>query len=270
MLLQNLEIQVKEHENYQQAYNEAADWIRTTKLEVQHHSITHGERDKVVDREKKVNQIIQSLPKGQSLISKVIELSQSVVSTTGPDGQESINQDMNQIQADWNSLQSQCHESQNTLSNCIVSWSQFISALDGMKQWIDQFQKKISEEQVKENKTPEDLARCKKLVEEAMNQKPVLEDLNDKCESLMELSACSWARDNTVQLQSAYTCLLTDAQGLVSKVEKNLSDHTEFLKAKKELEEWLQTAHGSVQDCVGVGDISWAKDKLETIRVSYT
>lgn len=258
---------MKDHESYQQAYNDAADWVRATKLELQQHNDTHGERDRIVEREKKVNHIIQSLPNGKSLISKVIELSQSILSTTGPEGQELINQDMSQLQADWNSLQSQCHESQNTLANCIGSWSQFTNALDGMKKWIDQFQKKINEEQLKENKTPEDLARCKKLVEEAVHQKPVLEDLNDKCENLMEMSACSWARDNTVHLQSAYTCLLTDAQGLVSKVEKNLSDHTEFLKAKKELEEWLQTAHGSVQDCVGVGDVSWAKDKLQTIKV---
>lgn len=210
---------------------------------------------------------MSTLPKGQSLISKVIETSQTVLNTTGPEGQDTINHDVDQLQADWNHLQSQCHEAEKTLSNCIVTWSQFTTALESMQKWINQFQGKVSDEQAKENKTPEDLTRCKNLVEEAIRQKPVLEDLNDKCEILMEMSACNWAREKTVQLQSAYTGLLTDAQGLVSKVEKNLSDHTEFLKAKKELEDWLQTAHGSIQDCIGVGDVAWAKDKLETAKV---
>lgn len=214
-----------------------------------------------------MKQIISTLPKGQALITKVIESSESIISTTGPEGQDSINHDVGEVQSDWTYLQSQCHESERTLSNCILTWSQFMSALDSMKKWIDQFQAKVNGEQAKENKTPEDLARCKNLVEEAIRQKPVLEELNDKCEMLMEMSACNWAREKTVQLQSAYTGLLTDAQGLVSKVEKNLSDHTEFLKAKRDLEDWLQTAHGSVQDCVGVGDIAWARDKLETTRV---
>lgn len=86
----------------------------------------------------------------------------------------------------------------------------------------------------------------------------------------MELSACAWVRDQTVQLQSKYSNLLTAIQGLVSNVEKNLSDHTEFQKAKKELQSWLETAHGSVQDCIGVGDIPSIKDKLETIKLVTT
>lgn len=258
---------MKDHERFQQALNEAADWVRRTKVELQQYSDTHGEKERIVERENKVNQIISSLPKGDTLISKVIELSDVVIAKTGPEGQDSIKQDMKQVQADWKSLQAQCQDSQRILGNCISSWSQFTNALNGMKRWIDHFQKKIADEQTKENKTPEDLERCKRLVEEAIMQKPVLEDLNDKCEALLEISACGWARDKTVQLQSAYTSLLTDAQGLVSKVEKNLSDHTEFLKAKKELEDWLRTAHGSVEDCIGVGDAVWAKDKLETLKV---
>ncbi|XP_018338972.1 PREDICTED: nesprin-1 isoform X6 [Trachymyrmex septentrionalis] len=268
--IHNLEDQVKDHEKFQQALNEAGDWVRHTKVELQQYSDTHGEKERIIERENKVNQIISSLSKGDTLISKVIELSDVVISKTGPEGQDSIKQDMKQIQADWKSLQAQCHDSQRTLANCISSWSQFTNTLDGMKRWIDHFQKKIADEQTKDNKTPEDLERCKYLVEEAIKQKPVMEDLNDKCEALLEISACSWARDKTVQLQSAYTQLLTDVQGLVFKVEKNLADHTEFLKAKKEMEDWLRTAQGSVEDCIGVGDTAWARDKLETLRLVAT
>ncbi|XP_020291842.1 nesprin-1 isoform X3 [Pseudomyrmex gracilis] len=268
--IRSLEDQVKDHEKFQQALSEASDWVRRTKVELQQYSDTHGEKDRIIERENKVNQIISSLPKGDTLISKVIELSDIVIPQTGPEGQASIKQDMKQIQADWKSLQVQCQDSQRVLANCISSWSQFTNALEGMKGWIDHFQKKIADEQTRTDKTPEDLERCKRLVEEAVKQKPVLEDLNDKCEALLEVSACSWARDKTVQLQSAYTSLLTDAQGLVSRVEKTLADHTEFLKAKKELEDWLRTAHGSVEDCIGVGDTAWAKDKLETLRLVAT
>lgn len=262
-----MEAQVKDHENYQAAYTEASDWVRRAKVELQQHSVTHGEKSKVLERENKINNIVASLPKSQSLITKVIELSEVVIRSTGPEGQEAINQDVNNLQQDWGYLQGQCQKSQQLISNCILTWSQFTSQLESMQKWLDNFQGKIAEESARENKTPEDLTRCKKLVDEAVNQKVVLEDLNDKCEVLLEMSACSWARDKTVQLQSLYTKLLTDAQGLVTKVEKNLSDHTEFLKAKKEFEEWLQWANDSVQDCVGVGSASWARDKLDVLKV---
>jgi hypothetical protein len=50
-------------------------------------------------------------------------------------------------------------------------------------------------------------------------------------------------------------------------VQKNLSDHTEFMNAKEEFEVWLKRAQGTVQSCEGVGDEAATKDKLETIRV---
>ena len=52
---------------------------------------------------------------------------------------------------------------------------------------------------------------------------------------------------------------------LVSRVEKNLSDQTEFLKAKADLEDWLQRSHGTVKDCAGVGSEEWTRDKITTI-----
>jgi nesprin-1 len=52
-------------------------------------------------------------------------------------------------------------------------------------------------------------------------------------------------------------------------VEKNLSDHTEFIKAKEEFDAWLMRAHGTVQDCIGIGDEASTEDKLETVRVSF-
>jgi hypothetical protein len=55
----------------------------------------------------------------------------------------------------------------------------------------------------------------------------------------------------------------------VSKVQKNLSDHTEFMNAKEEFEVWLKRAQGTVQSCEGVGDEAATKDKLETIRVKF-
>ncbi|XP_078048160.1 muscle-specific protein 300 kDa isoform X4 [Augochlora pura] len=268
--IRKLEEQVNDHEKFQQALNEASDWVRQAKLELQQHCDTHGEKERIVERENKVNRIVASLPKGEALISRVIQLSDGVIAGTGPEGQETVEQDAKRLQADWKSLQARCHESRDILSNCISSWSRFTAALDSMQRWMDHFRKKVNDEQSKENKTPEDLVRCKSLVEEAVRQKPVLEDLNDECEALLEMSACSWARDKTVQLQTAYTTLLTDMQGLVSRVEKNLSDHTEFLKAKKEMEDWLRVAGGSVQDCMGVGDAEWAKDKLETVKIVAT
>lgn len=264
----SLEEQVKEHEHYKQAYIDTFDWMRRIRIEVQQCSDLHEEKQKIIAKERKIAEIAKLMPEGESLLEKTIKLSISVMKTTGGEGQDTIRHEIEQLKQDWEGLQVICKETQKSLNKCITAWNDYTETYDKMKSWLENYQKKVDKELKEDKKTPEDLDRCKQLLDEVVAQKIVMEELNDRCESLMELSACSWVRDQTVQMQGAYTNLLTSVQGLVSRVEKNLSDHTEFLKAKEKLESWLYTAHGSVQDCIGVGDEASTKDKLETIRVS--
>lgn len=57
--------------------------------------------------------------------------------------------------------------------------------------------------------------------------------------------------------------------GLVSKVEKNLSDHTEFLNYKNEMDKWLAKANDILDDCGGIGDAQQTQQKLDTVNVSF-
>lgn len=262
----DLEVQVAEHEQYKNSYNKASDWIKTSQLEIQNCSNLHDELDNIIDKEAKISQITQSLPECDDLVHKTIELSIQVMKTTGEEGKDIIRQDIEQLNVDWEGLQFICNETQKNLTKCKEAWKDFNSKYDNMKKWIDKYQQTIDDELKLENKKPEDLEKCKKILNEINEHKPQMEELTDACESLLELSAVGWVRDKTVQLQTAYTNLLTNAQGLVSKVEKNLSDHTEFLKAKADLEKWLSKISEAVQNCVGDGDEKDIKNKLDTIR----
>jgi nesprin-1 len=57
---------------------------------------------------------------------------------------------------------------------------------------------------------------------------------------------------------------------LLAKVQKSLSDHTGFIKEKQDLEEWLNRAEGTLQDCSGFGNEASTKEKLETVQMVST
>ncbi|KAJ8930094.1 hypothetical protein NQ314_017138, partial [Rhamnusium bicolor] len=263
----DLEIQVGEHEQYKNSYNKALEWIRKSQIEIQNCSNLHDELDKIVEKEAKVSKLASSLTQCDDLVNKTIELSILVMKTTGEEGKDTILQEIEQLNADWEGLQFICKETEKSLSKCKEAWKEFKSNYETMNKCIEKYQKRVDEIQKLENNKPEDLVKCRAVLEEIIAQKSQMENLTDSCEALMELSAVGWVRDKTVQLQTEYTNLLTNAQSLVSKVEKNLSDHTEFLKIKAELEEWLHSAHKSVQDCIGEGDEQNMREKLEIIRI---
>lgn len=56
---------------------------------------------------------------------------------------------------------------------------------------------------------------------------------------------------------------------MVAKVEKNLSDHTEFLNYKNEMDKWLAKAYETLEGCGGIGNEADIKRKLETVNVSF-
>lgn len=56
---------------------------------------------------------------------------------------------------------------------------------------------------------------------------------------------------------------------MVAKVEKNLSDHTEFLNYKNEMDKWLAKAYETLEGCGGIGNEIEIKQKLETVNVSF-
>ncbi|XP_063222936.1 muscle-specific protein 300 kDa isoform X4 [Bacillus rossius redtenbacheri] len=265
-----LEEQVREHEEYKQASLDAADWVRKTRIEIQQCGDSHGEKEATVDKEARVAAIAANMPRGEQLVERTVALSGTVLKTTGTEGQDSLRQETQQLKADWEGLCVMLKDTQKVLAKCISSWNDYADTAGRMKSWLASFQEKVDSELADDKKSPDDLQRCRALLQEAGQQKAVMEELNDRCESLMEQSACSWVRDQTVQLQASYSNLLTALQGLVLRVEKNLSDHTEFVKAKEEFDSWLKRAHGTVKDCEGVSDEATTKDKLETIRLVAT
>ncbi|XP_017768073.1 PREDICTED: nesprin-1 [Nicrophorus vespilloides] len=264
--ISNLEDQVKEHEKYKQSYQDAYEWIRKTRIEAQQCSDLHEELDKIKEKESKIAKIIESIPECDDLVHKTIELSISVMKTTGNEGKDNIKLEIEQLNNEWEALQYICKETGRCLNKCIEAWKEYTDFYNTMKIWIEENQALVDKEIEADKKTPEDLKKCKELLEKIVAGKLDMEQLNDYCECLMEQSASSWVRDQTVQLQGAYTSLLTSAQGLVSKVEKNLSDHTEFLNAKKELEQWLFDVHAVIQNCIGVGDEETLNENMNKIK----
>ncbi|KAK3930234.1 Nesprin-1 [Frankliniella fusca] len=263
-----LEAQVREHEQYRQAYQEAVDWLRRARLEVQQCGDAHGDQAASAERQQRLQQVSATLPEGSALVQRCTALSEAVARTTGAEGCDTLHSEIQQLRDNWDSLSAAIRDTHRTLAACAEAWAAWTGRLERAQRWLDDFRARVApEEQRGDENSPEDLERCRALMAEATQHKADIEELSDACEVLMELVAVSWVRDRTVQLQSAYSSLVTSVQGLVSRAQKNLSDYTEFVKAKTELESWLQRSHGTVQSCRGVGDQDWLRDKMDTVQL---
>lgn len=159
--IEKLENEVNNHEKYKQAFNEIYDWIKKARQDIQQCSDAHGEREQVNNKLTRLQEIDLSMPEGKILMETAIELSQNVIDTSGSEGQDTVNQEIRQLRADWDNLQAMSTDAHSGLKLCINSWIDFTSKFNGISEWIEVITKRISDEKNDKKKTPEDLARCK-------------------------------------------------------------------------------------------------------------
>ena len=258
---------VQSHEAYKETYTEASDWIRRIKIELQQSGDSHGEKEDAIKKQEKIGELIDSLQEGDTLIRNVIRYSANVQETTADEGKDIIKQDDHQLKYEWEQVRNQAKQSKKNLDKCVSAWNDFEDCLKRINSWIGDFHKKVDSESQRSEKSTEDLERRREMLREANKQKYDIENLNDKCEVLMEFSACSHVRDRTVNVQAAYTNLYTTVQALLSKTEKTVADHSDFNRARDEFDEWYLRANGTVMDSANTdGSSAEVKEKISQLK----
>lgn len=170
LMIEKLENQVNNHEKCKQAFTEIYDWMRKQRLEIQHVFDAHGDHAEVLKKLDQLERVDVSIPEGKILMENAIELSKNVKSATDTEGQDSIKQDVRQLKAEWDELTAMRDEAHNNLKQCIATWDKFDGKFESVNKWLNAAAERVSLENQAENKTPDDLARCKVSVISSMKR----------------------------------------------------------------------------------------------------
>jgi len=211
-----MEDQVVEHEAYRNALINVNDWLRKTRIAIQSCADTHGDCKVNASKINQLKDIEESSKNGEAMIKDVLALVETLKNSTGPEGCDKLNENKNQLNSDWDELKHFIKEVQSSLNRCAKCWDDFNVVYKALKAWETDLSNKVNAAaSSNETYTPDDLEQYKLWLQEIVNQNLSIEELTDRCELLMEMSACNWVRDDTLKIQSSYTTLLTTTQGLV-------------------------------------------------------
>lgn len=211
-----MENKIAEHEAYRNALINVNDWLRKTRVAIQSCADTHGDCKINVSKIIQLKDIDESFQNGEVMVKDVLALVDTLKNSTGPEGCDKLNQDKNQLNCDWDELKHFIREVQSALNKCVKAWEDFNIVYVALKDWETDLSNNVNAAaSSSETYTPDDLEQYKTWLQEIINQNMSIEELTDRCELLMELSACNWVRDDTLKIQSSYTTLLTTTQGLV-------------------------------------------------------
>lgn len=159
--IEALENQVNNHEKCKQALAEIYDWIRKERLEIQQCIDAHGDHPEVLKKTEQLERLNLSMPEGKILMETAIELSQNLMSLNDSESQDTINQDIKQLKTDWEELTGLLAKAHSNLKHCTETWEKFSNKHNDINKWINSNVDRVKAENESENKTPDDLARCK-------------------------------------------------------------------------------------------------------------
>jgi len=152
--------------------------MRKKRIDVQHCSDTHGEKEKILEKDAVMKEVIATMPEGdlclrdfkynnktcilgEAMVQKTVELYTALKSgTTGQESQDILNQEITALKADLESLKTTIKDTQKFINKSITAWDDFHSSYDSMKNWLDDFQTRIQVDTEDEKVTPEDLQKC--------------------------------------------------------------------------------------------------------------
>lgn len=159
--IESLDNLVQNHDKYKQALLEIQEWIRNTKMNVQQNCNVTGDRDQLLDKQTKLSNIELSQPEGKVLMENVLVLSTLVMSTSGPEGADTVNNDIKQLKSEWEALQCILKQYSENLKNCLKSWNTYLAKLDGVTRWLKDFENQVADMSANPQKWESDLNECK-------------------------------------------------------------------------------------------------------------
>ena len=98
------------------------------------------------------------------MVKKTREMGAKAVETCSAEGKDSIQQELQQLGLEWDSIQNFFKDCQKKLKKSISSWDDFEKISAQCKATIEDLSARIAAEPETENATPEDLERVKVLI----------------------------------------------------------------------------------------------------------
>jgi nesprin-1 len=250
----SLETQSADHEAYQRTVVEAREWMRKTRADLQQCGDTQGSDDELAVKKTRLGELIESLKEGDALVAKAADASHSVIEVTGEEGRDIIWQEQQHLKQEWEQLRNSARQASKALEKTSAAWTEFNASATSAEEWLKKFGESVAVEAERTDKDSSDLDRRREMLREANRQKYDMETLNERCEVLVELSACASVRDRTVAIQTAFSNLYSTVQGLLNRTERSVADHSDFHRAREDYDEWHQRAAGTVNDSLQPSD----------------
>ncbi|ESO86156.1 hypothetical protein LOTGIDRAFT_167389 [Lottia gigantea] len=255
-LLKRYEQYLADHEQYDKVYDETVQWLSNTREKLAINTDVTGDKQKIQKQIDRLKEFVIMKEEGQMLIHTTNNWGEKTMTNTSVDGRESIRQDLQGLQQDWESLISDVTDTKVMLEARLLQWTDFDASLDGIQRWIKETEKKLKSSQLKGDISEKrnELQKIKVSYQDIVSYEQMIESVNNKAVELEPSATGSRIVSDSSTLATKYNTLKEQAKDLLARNEQYVANHQDFLDACNNFNSWLRTArekHATCSDTFG-------------------
>lgn len=258
-VLKKVETNHDQHKEFNDNLKKARDWIENAKETIRTCSESSSACTKEVLQQRlgQIQNLLRRREEGQSLIHLTVNNGEKVIRNTRSDGKEIINNQIKELQNDWDRLVKKMSTAKVHLETSLLQWADYSSSYSQLQQWITDREAKLQqvcEQKVAKSKMGQptlssglserkaNLRQTNNIVQDIVSFEPMIQSVTSKASDLMQASPAS-------EISTKYDALSRQAKNLYEKQKEAVEQHQTLIDAENEFAQWLRNAKERLSKC---------------------
>lgn len=260
-VLKKVETNYEQHMQYETNLKNARAWIENAKEIVwtsSENASLSTSKEELQARLNKIQELLKRREEGQNLMHLTVNCGEKVLRNTKSDGRDVINNQLKELQTDWDRLVRKISTAKVHLETGLLQWADYSSSYSQLQQWITDREAKLQQvceqKMVKAKKGQAGLSnlsigerkatlrQTNSIVQDIVSFEPMIQSVASKAEDLLQAQPAS-------EISTKYESLSKQARELYAKQKETVEQHQAFIDAGNEFVQWIRGAKEKLGKC---------------------
>ncbi|KAL5008450.1 hypothetical protein ScPMuIL_014031 [Solemya velum] len=272
-LMKRYEQYVMDHEQYAEAFTEAATWLQSTRERLSVCADTSGDKYTIQTQLEKLQEFVVVKEEGQMLIHTSNTWGEKTMTNTSVEGREMIRVELQQLQQEWDNMMAEVTDTKVMLESCLLRWTDYSDSHTQVQKWLKDMERRVKDTEVKSDLSEKkaELQRIKGFYQDVAAYEQMIESISSKAEDLAQTSTIG---TDTSPVIIRYQALKDQAMDLLTNSEEDVARHQSYHDSCNSFQSWLRVAREKLATCSDTfgeksaisGKIDRAKNLLSTVH----
>lgn len=262
---------VKEHNLFNEKYNQFLNWIQEIQEELKKHSEIVGDMTVLQSRLKHIRDLGDVRTRENARFESVIDLGEKLYVHTSPDGREIIRQQLRNLRGLWDGFSEDLQSSMQKLDQCLMQFAEFSLSQEQLTTWLRDVERAMHQHTELKSSLEEKRAQLqnhKIMHQEIMSHQTLVESVCDKAQQLVDQTKDTSLNVYLQSIKQLFQNIVAKSRDLLENLEDCCEKHHRFNLQCKCFSDWLNGEREKLAECNDVtGERSEISRRLSSLAM---